>query len=248
MHVAAERGDGDHHVRQTAQRGGGGGDADGGVPGVADQQRVGVQLAGVRRYVGLQSAGALLLRALHDQLEADRQVVAEGPQRGEVHDDVALAVGGAAPVPAAVALGELERRGGPGGVVERRLDVVVGVEQDGRRAGRRRAVAHHGVAAVRGLLQVDVAQSGLGEGRRDPLRGPAAVLRRVLARVGDGGEGDQLGEVGLGPRHQVGDPAGEFVGHGGLLRELGAGSWGPGAGGRASGADGAVSCGRCRGA
>ena len=51
----------------------------------------------------------------------------------EVHDDVALAVGGAAAVPAAVDLGQLERRGAPGVVVERRLHVVVGVEQHRRR-------------------------------------------------------------------------------------------------------------------
>ena len=47
-------------------------------------------------------------------------------------DDVALAVGRAAAVPAAADLGEAERRGPPGRLVERRLDVVVGVQQHGR--------------------------------------------------------------------------------------------------------------------
>ena len=52
-----------------------------------------------------------------------------------MHEDVALAVGGPAAVPAAVDLGELERRCVPSVFVEWRLDVVVCVEQDGRCVG-----------------------------------------------------------------------------------------------------------------
>ena len=48
--------------------------------------------------------------------------------------DPGLVVGGAAAVEAAVALGRLERRAVPVGVVAGRLHVVVGVEHDGRRA------------------------------------------------------------------------------------------------------------------
>ena len=62
----------------------------------------------------LEATGALLLGSLDDELEVDRDVVAERPQGGQVHDDVALAVGGAPAVPAAVDLGQLERRGAPG--------------------------------------------------------------------------------------------------------------------------------------
>ena len=63
----------------------------------------------------------------------------ERPQRREVHHDVALAVGRAAPVPAAVPLGQLPDRGRPRVLAERRLDVVVAVQQHGRRPGRARA-------------------------------------------------------------------------------------------------------------
>ncbi len=172
-----------------------------------------MQLTGVRRHVGLQAAGALLLRALHDQLQADRQVVAEGPQRGEVHDDVALAVGGAAPVPAAVALGQLEGGAQPLVLGQRRLDVVVRVEQDGRGAGRAGQLGVDGLGAVGGVEQSDTGQAFGGEGVGDPVGGLLALLDRELTRIGDRSEGDQFGQVGAGAVHQGPDGVGQ-----GLLR------------------------------
>lgn len=77
------------------------------------------------------------------------------------------------------------------------------VEEDGRGAGRGRAVADHGVAAVRGLREVHVPQTRLGEGVGDPLGGLVALLGRVLARVGDGRDRDELGEIGLRAGHQL---------------------------------------------
>ena len=155
---------------------------------------------------GLESAGALLLRAFDDQLEIDRDVLAEGTQRREVHDDVALAVGGPAAVPAAVHLGQLERRRPPGVVVERRLDVVVGVEQDG---GCLRIAAGPGPddrhAAVRGLLEVGVGEADVGELLRDPLRRALALLGGELARIGHGSQGDELGELLACLGHQLRD-------------------------------------------
>jgi hypothetical protein len=132
-----------------------------------------------------QAAGALLLGALHDQLEVHRHLVAEGAQRGEVHEDVALAVGGAPPVPAAVDLGQLERRGPPGVLVQWRLDVVVGIEQH-RGGGRVRARpgAVDGLAAVGGLLQPQVGEADLGEVVQHPLGGPGALGGWELAGVG----------------------------------------------------------------
>ena len=65
------------------------------------------------------------------------------PQRAEVGDDAGLVVGGAAAVEPVVALGRLERRGVPVGVVALGLDVVVGVEQHGRRALRPGLVRDH---------------------------------------------------------------------------------------------------------
>ena len=81
-----------------------------------------------------EGVGADLLLALDEHRDADGQVVAEDPERAEVGGDAGLVVGGAAGVEPAVALGRLERRGVPVGVVVLGLDVVVGVEQHGRRA------------------------------------------------------------------------------------------------------------------
>ena len=79
-----------------------------------------------------QPTRALFLGSFDDHLEVDRDVVAESMQRGEMRDDVALAVGRTSAVPAAVDVGEAERRGAPVLLVQRWLHVVVGVQQDGR--------------------------------------------------------------------------------------------------------------------
>ena len=75
-----------------------------------------------------------------------------GAQRADVHEDVRLRVGRAASVDRAVALGRLERRRLPLRLVADRHDVVVAVQQHGRRAGGRRDLAHddgRGVRAAR---------------------------------------------------------------------------------------------------
>ena len=134
----------------------------------------------------LEPAGALLLGALDHELQVHGDVVAERPQRQQVHDDVALAVGRAPAVPAPVGLGEHERRRAPGGVVERRLHVVVGVQQHGRgiriAAGPR---TDHGVAAVGRALEPRVGEAELREPVAHPLGGLRALLGRELPRVGD---------------------------------------------------------------
>lgn len=209
---------GDDDVRQPAQGDGRGTGADAGVARVADQECVGAELLGVPGDVLFEAPRALLLGTLGDEPDPDGEAVAEGAQGGEVHDDVALAVGCAAAVPAAVALGQPEGRGTPGGVVERGLYVVMAVEEHGRRSGRRRAVAEYRLAAVRGLHETYVLEAGVGEGVRDPPGGPAALLGRVLAGVGDGGDGDEFRQVVVGTGHQGGDAGSEFcVRHGGSL-------------------------------
>lgn len=180
--LAPQAAEGDDDIDQTAQGDGRRADADGRVARVAHQESVRGELLGMLGDVLLQAAGALFLGAFRDEPDTDGEVVAECPQRGEVHDDVALAVRGAAPVPASVAFGEREGLGGPGGVVERRLDVVVAVEQDGGGAGRGRPVAEYGMTAVRGRREVDVLQTRLGEGVDDPLGGLPAT-----SRAGTGG-------------------------------------------------------------
>jgi hypothetical protein len=67
--------------------------ADGSVAGVPDDDGVGAEEVGVLGDEGLEPAGALLLGSLDDQLQVDRNVVAESAQGGEVHEEVALAVG-----------------------------------------------------------------------------------------------------------------------------------------------------------
>ena len=128
-------------LTMPAQAHGRGGVAHGGVAGVADQDRVGTQQVGVAGDERLEAAGALFLRPLDHQLQVHRHVVAERPQCEQVHEDVALAVGGAPAVPAAVDLGELEGRRAPRGVVEGRLHVVVRVQQHGRARPDRRPAA-----------------------------------------------------------------------------------------------------------
>ena len=71
------------------------------------------------------------------------EVVTESPDRTQVGDDAGLVVGCAAGEETAVALGGLEGRGVPLGVVVLRLDVVVGVEQDGRLAVGRGLPGEH---------------------------------------------------------------------------------------------------------
>ena len=162
----------------------------------------------------LEPAGALLLGSLDDQLQVDRDVVAERAQGGEVHDDVALAVGGAAAVPAAVDLGQLERRGAPGGVVERRLHVVVGVEQHGRgvRVGPGPRPDHRVGCRPAVSLEVGVGEAELGELVEHPLGGPGALLGGELPRVGHRPDGDELGELLPRRTHQVGDAGAQVHG------------------------------------
>ncbi len=117
---------------QAAQAGGEGGLADVPVAGVGDHDHVGGEPLLVLLQQGRQGVGADLLLALDEHGDAHRQVVAEDPERAEVGRDAGLVVGGAAGVEPPVALGRLERRGVPVGVVVLGLDVVVGVEQHRR--------------------------------------------------------------------------------------------------------------------
>ena len=139
---------------------------------------------------------------------------AQGTQGGQVHQDVALAVGGSAAEPAAVDLGQLEGRGPPGIVVQRRLHVVVRVEQHRRGVGTGAgSAAHHGVAAVSGLVQADVGEPFLTERVDHPVRCARALLGRELAGVGHRLDRDQLGELGTDARHQRADLLPEVRAH-----------------------------------
>ena len=175
----AQRAYGHHEVGDAAQRGGQGRQAEFEVAGVGDHHRLRGEQVRIALDQCLEAARPLLLGALGDHLDADRQLVPERPQGGEVGDDVALAVGRAAPVPAAVlALGQLEGRGLPLLLGERRDDVVVAVEEDGRGARRGGTMPDHGLAAVGGLVGGDLGEADAGEGVQQPARGAVAFLRR----------------------------------------------------------------------
>ena len=125
--------------------------------------------------------GADFLFAFDDQLDVDRQLAGlleVRLDRLEVHEHLALVVGGAARVDLAVADRRLERRRFP--QIERidRLHVVVAVEQDRRRARRMEPVAVDDRIAGR-LDQPDVLESDARHLVGGPL-GAALARRRVL--------------------------------------------------------------------
>ncbi len=177
--------------------------AHGRVPGVADQDRVGPQQVGVPGHEALQGPGGLL-GSLDDQLQVDRHLVTEGPQRRQVRQDVALAVGAAAAVPAPSHLGQLERRGPPLGLVQRWLDVVVSVKQHGCRI-RVRALPRpqHGLAPVRHLREPGIGEANGGKGVPHPPRRAGAFFRRELTGISHRPDGDQFRQFGLHPPHQA---------------------------------------------
>ncbi len=196
--LALERLDVHDDVRRAAQGDGQRREAELGVAGVLDEHRVGRERPGVCLDPPVEAARALLLGALDDEPDPDGEVVAaeraQGPQRGEVRDDVPLAVRGAAPVEATVALGELEGRAGPRGVVEGRLDVVVRVEQDGGRAVGPGTVAQDDLRPVGRDLQARV-DPLRAERVGHPARGALALGAGVEALVGDGRDGDERAQV-----------------------------------------------------
>jgi hypothetical protein len=173
----------DHRVDRAAQPGSQSGHSHRNVAGVADQQGMGPQLFGVGAHEVLQTAGGLLFRALGHQGHPYAQLVPHGTQGQQVHHKGALAVRRAAPVPASLALGEGEGRRVPGGLVQGGLHVVVAVQQDRRSAVRSRAACDDRVAAVRGLVQVGVVQTGSTAGRGHPFGGAAALRGRELRGV-----------------------------------------------------------------
>lgn len=105
-----------------------------------------------------------------------------------------LAVSGAASVPAAGDLGELERRGAPGVVVEGRLDVAMRIEQHGRSVGTGSGKgADHRLTAVGRWVQPDVGEPKLTERVDYPLCRLGALLGRKLPWVGHGTDRHELG-------------------------------------------------------
>jgi hypothetical protein len=152
--------------------------------------------------------GAALLLALDHDLDGDRGSRRERADRGGVRHDPALVVGGSAPVHTAVSDGRLEGRGVP--FVERalRLDVVVGVEQDGRRPIRTAQLAEHRGVPPRKLEEPHAAQAGVGQHILGGLR-RGSDDRGVVPRIAHGGDPHQPLQLCDGSRHAVGDHVGK---------------------------------------
>ena len=202
----------DVEADQTAQAGGESGDADVPVAAVGDHDHVGAELLEVLLQQGREAVGADLLLALDEHHDVDRQVVAVDAQRAEVGGDPGLVVGGAAGVETAVALGRLERRGVPVGVVVLRLDVVVGVEQHGRRAVAGRAlVGDHRRATAVGAGDLAVEALG-GEQVADRL-GTALHLAGALGVGAHRLDPDQRLEVSSYAGKYVAHPGAQVVSH-----------------------------------
>ena len=142
---------------------------------------------GMRRRVGVQRAAADLLLALDHDLDPDRRLAVPRAQRADVADHVGLGVRRAAAVERAVALGRLPRRRGPQRLVAGRDDVVVAVEQHGRRARRRRDLADDRGRGPRQLERGDVLHAGVAQQLRDELVG-LAEGRVGRLRVTGGGD------------------------------------------------------------
>ena len=173
------------------------------LPRVGDHDDVGAEVVEVLLQQRREAVGADLLLALDEEHHVDRQVVAEDPQRREVGGDAGLVVGGAAAVEPVAALGRLEGRGVPVGVVVLGLDVVVGVEQHGRCALRPGLVRDHRRRASVGGGDPDRAPLGLQQ--RGHGLGAASYLRQPLGIGAHRLDPDQ--------RLEVAPYAGKYVGH-----------------------------------
>jgi len=189
-----ERADLDVDADQAAEARGQGGDADVPVAGVGDDDDVGAQPALVLLEQRGERVGTDLLLALDEHRDVHGQLGAEDPQRAEVRGDAGLVVGGATGVQAAVALGRLERRRVPLGVVVLGLDVVVGVEQHRRRALGSPLVGDDGRGAPLGADDVDGLEVLVAEELGDGL-GAALDLGRTRGVGADRLDADQVLEV-----------------------------------------------------
>src|SRR5699024_5221943 len=159
------------HVHHSTQSSGQGGLPHPHVPGVLDEDRIGGEFLRVLLHVLLQPGGALLLGSFdhHGERDGDLSGGQQGAQCGQLGDDAAFAVGGAAAVVATLVLGQGERIGAPVAGVGGGLDVVVGVEQHPGRAGRAVVVADDGVASIGRGDQAGVLQAEIGKSRTDPF-------------------------------------------------------------------------------
>ncbi len=197
----------DRHRGRSAERDGQRRDAGPDAAHVGNQHRVAPEPLGVAWRIGVERAPDFLL-ALDDDLDADRRPAVERTERADVREHVGLGVGNSAAVERTIPLDRLERRRVPLRLVARRDDVVVPVQQDRRRAGRRRNLAGHDRVGIRKIQGADVPESGtpqqLNHHRRRFVHGSGRKARLRDRR--DAREPHQLGRQ---LRHQPIDRFGD---------------------------------------
>ena len=162
----------------------------------ADDQVAG-QTVGVRRDERVHGGAADLFLPLQQELDVHGQRPAVGQQcLHRLHRDqqVALVVGGAAPVDPVVGEHRIERIRVPAVGAQGRLHVEVGVDQDGRRAGRVKVVGVHGRLSA-GLQDLGVLEPGPGQAVADPGCGGAHVVL-VVGKRGDAGDAYEVAQLG----------------------------------------------------
>ncbi len=133
VHRVVERAHGDDGAHAAAQRRRQGRRAHGPVGRVGDDDGVGGEPVTVSLEDRLERRRARLLLALDEDRQPHGQVAGMGAQCGDVCHHARLVVGRAPAVEAPVALGRLEGRCVPVGLVTRRLHVVVRIERHRRR-------------------------------------------------------------------------------------------------------------------
>lgn len=132
-----ERGDLDHAVDQTPQRHRQRRGVGAPVVRVGDDDHVGGQRVAVGRKQSGERGRTGFLFALDEHRHADGRPAAMCPKGRQMRCDTGLVVGAAAAVEPPVTFGGLERRRRPLAAVALGLHVVMGIQQHGRRAGRR---------------------------------------------------------------------------------------------------------------
>jgi hypothetical protein len=199
------------HADDLAPEGGRqGGRAGPQVAHVADDE----QVAGEQLGVGLDErlkVAVGLLHPLQDQLQRAGWLAVEEPQHAQMDDQAALVVRGAAPVDATVVLaGGRPGVAGPALLGRGRLDVVVGIEHDGRGAVGTRDLAVHGRIAGRDLLELRAGESGLPE-QPERLIGHLPDGFGRVAGEGHRWDGHQALQIGQELGHQACRSASDLV-------------------------------------
>jgi hypothetical protein len=165
---------------------------------VGEDDEVGVEPLPVLADQLEQVRRAGLLLALHEHLQVHRrrraagrrQMRADAPQ---VRHDLPLGVGGTAAVQVPVALGGLERRRLLPLLVLRRADVVVAVDEHGRRVRRRAPFGVDGRALLR-FEHLHDREPDAAQGAGKPVR-RAAKVDLMLRQATDGPEPDPAGQL-----------------------------------------------------